>query len=189
MGIWRGLFVSRRSRYCLFYVVGWYSWNNVCIKFHWTFNIFTKIISYKDSPHFHYNFRWITDRKVFQQSSTNQRIIVRSLKTSFEQYMSSQYPLRQPFMRGISRIKGFLTELPHPTCPYHPQTYLCTLFIHHFCPIFYIWDFHTSFDTRFWAALWTFEGSASSSCIPIETASSHEYQGFLFGSCLTFHRR
>ena len=125
-----------------------------------------------------------------QQSNANQKIIVRSLKKSFEQYMSSsQYPLRQPFMRGISRIKGFLTELPHPTCPSHPQTYLCTLFIHNLCPIFYIWDFHTSFDTRFWAALWMFEVSASCSCIPLETASSHEYQGFLFGSCLTFQRR
>ena len=71
--------------------------------------------------------------------------------------MSSQYSLPQPFMRGISRIKGFLTELPHPTCPSHPQTYLYASSIHHLRTIFCTWErgvlgylvFHTSFD------LWT----------------------------------
>ena len=50
-------------------------------------------------------------------------------------YMSSQYSLFQPFMLGISRIKGFVTELPPQPSPPHPQAYLCTIsqiFVRHF---------------------------------------------------------
>ena len=50
-------------------------------------------------------------------------------------YLSSQYSPRQPFMPGISRIKGFVTELPRQPSPPHPQAYLCTIsqiFVRHF---------------------------------------------------------
>ena len=43
-------------------------------------------------------------------------------------YMSSQYSLFQPFMLGISRIKGFVTELPPPSLPALPSNIICTLF-------------------------------------------------------------